>query len=95
MNILLLDTRKESEFNSQHIEGAINFPLDFINQHMSMLDKNKQYHIHCAGGYRSVITSSILKARGFNHIINIKGGFKALDATDIPKSTFTKQETML
>jgi hydroxyacylglutathione hydrolase len=94
-NILLLDARKESEFNSQHIEGAINFPLDFINQHMSMLDKNKQYHIHCAGGYRSVITSSILKSRGFNHIINIKGGFKALDATGIPKTTFTKQETML
>jgi glyoxylase-like metal-dependent hydrolase (beta-lactamase superfamily II)/rhodanese-related sulfurtransferase len=94
-DIVLLDARRESEYNSQHIEGAINFPLDFINQNMSMLDKNRQYYIHCAGGYRSVIAASILKARGFNNIINIRGGFKALSNTVLPKTRFTEQKTML
>lgn len=94
-DIALLDARRESEYNSQHIEGAINFPLDFINQNMSMLDKNKQYYMHCAGGYRSVIAASILKARGFNNIINIRGGFKALSNTMLPKTRFMEQKTML
>ena len=94
-NIHLLDARKESEYMSQHIQGAENFPLDFINQNMSILDKNKQYYLHCAGGYRSLITASILKARGYNNIINIKGGFKALSATNLPKTTYSEQKTML
>lgn len=91
----LLDVRKESEYNSQHISGAVNFPLDFINQNMSMVDKHKQYFIHCAGGYRSVIACSILKSRGFENIVNIRGGFKALSATALPKTQFTEQKTML
>lgn len=94
-DITLLDARRESEYNSQHIEGAINFPLDFINQNMSMLDKNKQYYIHCAGGYRSVIAVSILKARGFNNITNVRGGFKALSNTALPRTRFAEQKTML
>lgn len=91
----LLDARKESEYRSQHIQGAENFPLDFINKNMSMLDKDKKYFIHCAGGYRSMITSSILKSRGYNKIVNIKGGFKALSETELPKTDFATQETML
>lgn len=91
----LLDARKESEYSSQHIEGATNFPLDFINQNMSMLKKDQAYYVHCAGGYRSVITASILKARGFDQIINIRGGFKALSATSLPTTTYKAPETML
>jgi glyoxylase-like metal-dependent hydrolase (beta-lactamase superfamily II)/rhodanese-related sulfurtransferase len=91
----LLDVRRESEYNTQHVEGAVNFPLDFINQHMNELDKNKEYYLHCAGGYRSVITSSILKARGYNQIVNIQGGFKALSGTGLPLTAFEAQQSML
>lgn len=91
----LLDVRKESEFNSQHIEAAMNFPLDFVNENMAQLDKKNKYYIHCAGGYRSVIMASILKSRGFENIVNIQGGFKALSATALPKSTYAEQKTML
>lgn len=94
-SIHLLDVRKESEYASQHLEGAVNFPLDFINQNMSMLDKDLQYYLHCGGGYRSVIAASILKARGWDQLVNIQGGFKALSATPLPKTTFTEQKTML
>lgn len=94
-HINLLDVRKESEYQSQHIEHAVNFPLDFINQNMSMIDKNKKYFLHCAGGYRSVIAASILKSRGFEQVVNIKGGFKALQAAGLPVTAFTEQKTML
>ncbi len=91
----LLDVRRESEFNAQHIVGAQNFPLDFINKNMSHLDRNKQYYLHCAGGYRSMITASILKARGFEQLINIKSGFKALSEVHLPMTEFVEQVTEL
>ncbi|HEY0899655.1 MAG TPA: rhodanese-like domain-containing protein, partial [Sphingobacteriaceae bacterium] len=45
---------------------------------MSQVDKDKTYYVHCAGGYRSMIFNSILRARGYDKLIDIKGGFKAL-----------------
>jgi glyoxylase-like metal-dependent hydrolase (beta-lactamase superfamily II)/rhodanese-related sulfurtransferase len=53
-NVLLLDVRKESEYTSQHIKGAENFPLDFINKNMDKVDRNTLYYLHCQGGYRSM-----------------------------------------
>ena len=85
---LILDVRKASEFKSEHIKGAINAPLDFINDSMSMIDKDKTYFVHCAGGYRSMIFISILKARGFDHLIDVKGGFK--DIKDLGKFKITE-----
>ena len=76
--IHILDVRKPGEFQSEHIENAENMPLDYINEHFSGLDKDKTYYIQCAGGYRSMIFASILKARGFEHLTDIQGGFKAI-----------------
>ena len=75
-NIAILDVRKASEYGSEHIINAQNAPLDFINNSMASIDKDKTYFVHCAGGYRSMIFISILKARGFEHLIDVKGGFK-------------------
>ncbi len=91
----LLDVRKESEFNAQHLIGAQNFPLDFINRNMSQVSSAQRYYLHCAGGYRSMIAASILKARGIDQIVNIKGGFKELSETDFPKTAFEEQVTEL
>lgn len=77
----ILDVRKQSEYYSEHIIGAENAPLDFINESMSVIDKNKTYHVHCAGGYRSMIFISILRARGYNNLIDVKGGFKEIKET--------------
>ncbi len=76
--IAILDVRKASEFGSEHIINAQNAPLDFINESMASIDKDKTYFVHCAGGYRSMIFISILKARGFDHLIDVKGGFKEI-----------------
>ena len=77
----ILDARKKSEYDAEHTLHAINFPLEFVNQHMNELKKDQRYYIHCAGGYRSVILISILKSRGFSDLINIRSGFKAMQTT--------------
>jgi len=74
----ILDVRKKSEHYSEHVIGAENMPLDYINEHLSEVDKDKTYYVHCAGGYRSMIFISILKARGYENLIDIQGGFKAI-----------------
>ncbi len=77
-NITVLDVRKRSEHTSEHIIPSINIPLDDMNTAMQSLDKSKTYYVHCAGGYRSMIFISILKARGYDQLVNVKGGFKAI-----------------
>jgi len=76
--INILDVRKNSEHYSERIPGAENMPLDYINEHFSTLNKNKEYYVHCAGGYRSMIFTSILRARGYDKLVDVKGGFKAI-----------------
>jgi glyoxylase-like metal-dependent hydrolase (beta-lactamase superfamily II)/rhodanese-related sulfurtransferase len=74
----ILDVRKKSEYDSEHVVGAENAPLDFINDSMQVINKNKTYYVHCAGGYRSMIFISTLRARGFDNLVDVKGGFKAM-----------------
>jgi hydroxyacylglutathione hydrolase len=74
----VLDVRKKSEYLSEHIIDAENAPLDFINDSMAQIDKNKTYYVHCAGGYRSMIFNSTLRARGFDNLIDVNGGFKEI-----------------
>ncbi|HNF72794.1 MAG TPA: MBL fold metallo-hydrolase, partial [Chitinophagaceae bacterium] len=77
-DIQILDVRKKSEYDSEHIIDSRNLPLEYINQQMHQIDKNKTYYVHCAGGYRSMIFCSILKSRGYRHLIDVDGGFKAI-----------------
>jgi rhodanese-related sulfurtransferase len=87
-NLKVLDVRNIGEFDTQHIEGAINIPLKDLQDRLNELNKNEKYYIHCAGGYRSLIAASILRKEGFNSIVNIKGGFNALKETDINLSEY-------
>ena len=79
----ILDVRKKSEYQSEHLLKAENAPLDFINDSMAQVDKNKTYYVHCAGGYRSMIFNSILRARGYENLIDVKGGFKSLKESNL------------
>lgn len=81
-DVNILDVRKNSEFLSEHVIGAENAPLDYINDSMLQVNKHKTYYVHCAGGYRSMIFTSILKARGYDNLIDISGGFKALKESE-------------
>lgn len=82
-NIKVVDVRKPDEFKAGHVEGAENMALDTISESMSALSKNETLYVHCAGGYRSMIAASILKARGFDDVVNIEGGFGAIGKTDV------------
>lgn len=95
-NLNILDVRKASEFESEHIIGAINAPLDYINQSMKLIDPKTNYYVHCAGGYRSMIFASILKARGYDNLINISDGFTAIKNTNkFEVTTYVCPSTML
>ncbi|MDB5013570.1 MAG: fold metallo-hydrolase, partial [Daejeonella sp.] len=76
--IIILDVRKPAEHTAEHLLNSQNMPLDYVNDAMNQLNKNNTYYIQCAGGYRSMIFNSILRARGFEKLIDIKGGFNAL-----------------
>ncbi|PID68646.1 MAG: MBL fold metallo-hydrolase [Flavobacteriales bacterium] len=80
------DVRKPGEYQSEHIKEAVNTPLDFINGHLDDFTTEEDFYVHCAGGYRSVIAASILKARGNHKVIDIAGGFDALKNINIPLS---------
>ena len=77
----VIDVRKNGEYVSEHINGVIHAPLDFVNDAMPTINKDEPVYIHCAGGYRSMIFTSILRARGYHNLIDIKGGYNAIKST--------------
>jgi len=86
--VALLDVRKSTEYEAEHLEGAVNLPLDSLNAHMAEVPTSGTVYTHCAGGYRSMIFNSILKARGFQHLVDVVGGYKALAETDLPRTAY-------
>ncbi|MEO9894042.1 MBL fold metallo-hydrolase [Aurantibacter sp.] len=92
---LLIDVRKKSEFNAEHISGALNIPLNEINEHLAQFPKDKPFVVHCAGGYRSMIAASILKQRGWDDFVDVIGGFDELSKTKIPKTDYVCPTTLL
>ena len=94
----VLDVRKESEFYAEHIiaDDVTNLSLDTLNVNYTQLNKNKTYYAHCAGGYRSVIAIATLKAKGFDKLINIEGGFnKIKECSTVQTSPYVCPTTML
>ncbi|MBQ0769075.1 MAG: MBL fold metallo-hydrolase [Bizionia sp.] len=92
--IPVFDVRKEGEFEAGHIESALSTPLDFINEHLSDFPKEAPFYVHCAGGYRSVIASSILKSRGIHNLIDVAGGMGAIKEAGIPITDFVCPSTL-
>jgi hydroxyacylglutathione hydrolase len=84
----VLDVRKPGEYSAEHVEDVNHIPLDYVFNHLDKVDSNKTYHVHCAGGYRSVIFISILKAKGFTNLIDVVGGYGAIKRTNVPKTDF-------
>lgn len=94
--LTILDVRRKSEYDSEHLEEAENAPLDYINESMMKVKKGQATYVHCAGGYRSMTFASILRARGFDNIIDISGGFKAIKESGKFRTTaFVKPTTEL
>ncbi|QMU63488.1 MAG: MBL fold metallo-hydrolase [Flavobacteriaceae bacterium] len=84
-NALVFDVRKPGEYADEHIADVSNTPLDYFNDHIADFPVNREFYVYCAGGYRSVIAASILKARGFHNVIDVAGGYAAIKKTAIKR----------
>ena len=80
----VLDVRKISEAEDGHIKNATVIPLADLQKNLESVDRSETVYVHCAGGYRSVIASSILKSQGFNNVVNVHGGWGKIKLTDVP-----------
>jgi len=78
----VIDVRKQSEYGSEHMIDVENAPLDSINESMLSIPKDQTVYIYCAGGYRSMIFASILRARGFDNLVDVVGGFKSIKESE-------------
>lgn len=92
----ILDVRKQSEYNSEHVENAVNAPLDYLNESMKSIESDTEYLVHCKSGYRSMAFVSALQARGYQNLINVKGGFDAIkDSGKYRVTDYVAPTTML
>lgn len=88
------DVRKESEYQAEHVENANLTPLDYINDHLSEFPEKETFYVHCAGGYRSMIASSILKSRGIHNLVDVAGGFADIKKAGIPVTDYVCPTTL-
>ena len=91
---VVIDVRRITEFDAEHVENAVNIPLDEINNNLAQFSKEQPFIIHCAGGYRSMIAASILKARGWNNFTDVIGGFAAICKTNVTKTAYVCPSTL-
>jgi glyoxylase-like metal-dependent hydrolase (beta-lactamase superfamily II)/rhodanese-related sulfurtransferase len=91
----VIDVRKESEYEAEHVEDAYSRPLAYINDWTKDINPEEHFYMHCAGGYRSMIASSILQARGYRNFTEIAGGFKAIAEAGVSKTDFVCQSKVL
>lgn len=93
-NVPVFDVRKEGEFKSEHIIGAVHTPLDYINDYLHEFPENETFYLHCAGGYRSAIAASILKSRGIHNFVDVTDGFTSIKKSGIPVSNYVCPTTL-
>jgi len=79
-HLVVIDVRKPNEYAEGHVKDALNMPLNEMKDpgSMAILEDNDNLYVHCAGGYRSMIASSLLKREGFNNLRNILGGWNKI-----------------
>lgn len=90
----IFDVRRPGEYTAAHIDGAKHVSLSVLRDHIAEFPQDKPFYIHCAGGYRSVIAASILKAQGIHSLIDVAGGFKSIKETGLPITDFVCPSTL-
>jgi len=93
-NAIVYDVRKESEYLAEHVKGAQHTCLSTLTNHISEYPKDKKFYLHCEGGYRSMIASSILKNRGIHNLIDVDGGYESIKEVGIPLTDYICPSTI-
>lgn len=91
----VVDVRKKSEYDSEHLIDAINIPLNQLEQRLNEIPKDKTFIIHCAGGYRSMIAASILKRNGIDQFFELRDGFASIKRSSLPITEYVCPTTLL
>ena len=78
--LAVLDVRRETEFAQGHVKNATNLPLSEMTDlvQIANIEDDQNLYVHCGGGYRSVIASSILKRQGYHNLRNVSGGWNKI-----------------
>ncbi len=79
---LVLDVRRAAEYIRGHVTNAINMPLDYIEENKQRIPRKKHVYVYCAAGYRSMAFISLLRSQGYTNLIDVNGGFKAIEKSD-------------
>ena len=87
----LIDVRTEDEYNIDHIQGAVNMPLNTLRENMGKLDKNKEYIVYCKVGQRGYNAQRILVNNGYK-VKNLNGGFSIYKSASMPQDNRIKFE---
>jgi hydroxyacylglutathione hydrolase len=88
----VIDVRKESEYEAEHVDEAYSWPLAAINDWVRDVNPDEHFFLHCAGGYRSMIAASILQSRGYRNFTEVDGGFGAIaKEPGVPRTDFVCQ----
>ncbi len=77
----VVDVRAEKEWEGGHIPGSWNLPLPHLRDRLAELPDDRPLVVHCEGGYRSAIASSLLAQAGGRAVFDLVGGYKAWQAT--------------
>ena len=91
----VIDVRKKSEFESEHVIDALNLPLNEIETRLPEVPQGKKVILHCAGGYRSMIAGSILKRHNIVNFVDVIGGMNEIKKTSIPVTEYVCPTTLL
>jgi hydroxyacylglutathione hydrolase len=94
-NLVVIDVRKPAEYAEGHLKDALNLPLSDMTDpgNLANIDDNQNLYVHCAGGYRSVIASSLLKRQGIHNLRNISGGWNKIKEQG--KAEVVKEKSVL
>ncbi|MBK8227573.1 MAG: MBL fold metallo-hydrolase [Flavobacteriales bacterium] len=91
----VVDVRKDGEYEAEHVDGAWHASLQYINQNLAAFSKEETNYVHCAGGYRSMIAVSLLKARGYHNLVEVRGGFNAIKRTGVKVTDYVCPSTLI
>ena len=85
---IVIDIRKPGEYTAEHVEEALNIPLDYLNENLAEFPKDRNFIIHCGSGYRSMTAATMLKSRGWENFREVAGGYDAIKGTSVPRTDF-------
>ena len=94
-NSKIIDVRKPTEYEVEHVSEAFSRPLHAISDWAGKINDSEHFFLHCAGGYRSMIAASILNSRGIRNFTEIEGGFNKIKETSVARSNFMCQSKII